>query len=76
MVSLPPYGSPQYLFDYTDDNWGAGFNDRIRIYKITTNWNNKTGTLAAFDSLSPQPFNSYFTGGTEKIFPSPAQPLN
>jgi len=61
---LPPYGSPQYLFYYTDDNWGASFHDLIHIYKITTNWTNKTGTLAAFDSLAPQPFNSYFTGGT------------
>jgi hypothetical protein len=61
---LPPYGSPQFMFDYTDDNWGGGFKDRIRIYKITANWTSKTGTLAAFDSLTPKPFNSYFTGGT------------
>ncbi|HEV7230638.1 MAG TPA: T9SS type A sorting domain-containing protein, partial [Bacteroidia bacterium] len=61
---LPPYGSPQYMFDYTDDNWGAGFSDRIRIYQITANWTGKTGTLAAFDSLTPKPFNSYFTGGS------------
>ncbi len=68
---LPPYGSPQYMFCYTDNNWGPSFSDRIRIYKITANWTNKTGTLAPFDSLVPQPFNSYFTGGTEKDISQP-----
>ncbi|MBI3500621.1 MAG: T9SS type A sorting domain-containing protein [Bacteroidetes bacterium] len=61
---LPPYGSPEYLFYYTDDNWGAPYQDMIYIYKVTANWSTKTGTLAADDSLATQPFNSYFTGGT------------
>jgi hypothetical protein len=68
---LPPYGSPQYLFHFTDDNWGAGFSDKIYIHKITTDWVTKTGTLTAYDSLNTQPFNSYFTGGTEKDISQP-----
>jgi len=68
---LPPYGSPQYLFYYTDDNWGASFQDEIRVYEITTDWNNKTGTLISFDTLTTQPFNSYFTGGTMKDISQP-----
>lgn len=68
---LPPYGSPQYMFYFTDNNWGAGFTDMIYIYKITANWTTKTGTLAKYDSLVPQPFNSYFTGGTEKDISQP-----
>ncbi|HTA61471.1 MAG TPA: T9SS type A sorting domain-containing protein [Bacteroidia bacterium] len=68
---LPPYGSPQYLFYYTDDNWGAGLSDKIYIQKIATDWTNKTGTMAAYDTLTPQPFNSYFTGGTEKDISQP-----
>ena len=64
---LPPYGSPQYLFFFTDDNWGVtGLKDMIHIYKVTANWTSKTGALSKYDSLVPQAFNSYFTGGTEK----------
>lgn len=69
--TLPPYGSPQYMFHFTDDNWGAGYTDMIHIYKVTANWITKSGTLAAYDSLAPQPFNSYFTGGTEKDISQP-----
>lgn len=54
--SLPPYGSPQYMFYFTDDNWGAGFNDMIYIYKVTANWTNKSGTLGVYDSLVPKGF--------------------
>lgn len=61
---LPPYGSPQYLFYYTDDNWSSSFQDKIIIYKITANWSNHTGTKTLDNSLPTQPFNSYFTGGT------------
>ena len=68
---LPPYGSPQYFFYFTDNNWGTAFTDMIHIRKITTNWTNKTGTMAAYDSLIPQSFNSYFTGGTEKDISQP-----
>ena len=69
--TLPPYGSPQYMFYFTDDNWGASFTDMIHIYKVTSNWTTKTGTLAVYDSLVPQSFNSYFTGGTEKDISQP-----
>lgn len=68
---LPPYGSPQYLFYFTDDNWGSSFTDQIKIYKITTNWTNKTGTIAPDNSLATQPFNSYFTGGTYDAISQP-----
>jgi hypothetical protein len=69
--ALPPYGSPQYLFYFTDDNWGAGYTDMIHIYQITADWTTKTGTIANYDSLVPQPFNSYFTGGTMKDLSQP-----
>jgi hypothetical protein len=68
---LPPYGSPQYLFYFTDNNWGAGFSDKIFIQKITANWTNKSGTMAPHDTLTPQAFNSYFTGGTEADISQP-----
>ncbi len=61
---LPPYGSPQYLFYFTDDNWGGGNQDKIKIYKITANWSNHSGTQTLDNTLTPQAFNSYFTGGT------------
>jgi hypothetical protein len=68
---LPPYGSPQYLFCFTDDNWGSGFQDKLFIYKVTANWSSHTGTETLDNTLIPQPFNSYFTGGTEKDISQP-----
>ncbi len=69
---LPPYGSPEYLFYYTDDNWKvAGLKDMIYAYKVTANWTKKSGTLAPSDTIVPQAFNSYFTGGTEQDISQP-----
>ncbi|MEO6883005.1 MAG: T9SS type A sorting domain-containing protein [Bacteroidia bacterium] len=65
--TLPPYGSPEYLFDFTSASWGGNFTDKIRIYKITTDWTNKTGAIALSDSLTTQPSNCIFTGGQQDI---------
>jgi len=62
---LPPYGSPEYLFDFTSASWGGSFTDQIRIYKITTDWTSKTGSIASTPlTLPTQPANCVFTGGT------------
>ena len=63
--TLPPYGSPNYLIDYTDDNWGACWaGDSIRIFKVSVNWSSTTGSITPYQELATAPFNSYFTGGT------------
>ena len=63
--TLPPYGSPEYLFYYWDDNWGCGGKDSICIEQITMNWKTKTGKINAnFQHILTGAFNSTFTGGT------------
>jgi hypothetical protein len=69
--TLPPYGSPEYLFYYWDPNWGSGGNNEICIDKITVDWSNKTGTTSHYDTLPTTAFNSTFTGGTRADIAQP-----
>lgn len=59
--ALPPFGSPNYLFFFNDDNWGYGGPDEIVIYKVTTDWNTKTISMVLDNTLATQSFNSTFT---------------
>jgi hypothetical protein len=60
---LPPYGSPNFVMYFNDDNWGAGFNDELVIDSISIDWKNKTGSLGSYQKLATAPFDSYFSGG-------------
>ncbi len=71
--TLPPYGEPNYLFYYWDDNWGAGGKDELIINSVSVNWNTQSGTIAFVDTLLTAPFNSMFSGGA---FADIAQPSN
>jgi len=72
--TLPPYGSPNYLMFFNDDNWGAGFTDELVIEQASINWTTKTGTLTAYQTLPTAPFDSYFSGGTEMDIDQPGKP--
>jgi hypothetical protein len=61
--TLPPYGEPNYLLYYWDDNWGAGGNDELIINKVSVDWSNQTGTITVDDTLPTAAFNSTFPGG-------------
>ncbi len=63
---LPPYGSPNFLMYYNDDNWGSKFKDELIIDSVSVNWTSKSGTIGAYDSLPTAPFDSYFTGGVTR----------
>jgi hypothetical protein len=58
--TLPPYGSPNYLFDFTDPNWGStcATQNAIRIFKVSVNWTSKSGTIALAQTLTTSAFNS------------------
>jgi len=71
--TLPPYGSPNYLMFFNDDNWGAGFTDELVIEQASINWATQTGTLSAYQTLPTAPFDSYFSGGTEKDIDQPGK---
>jgi hypothetical protein len=58
--TLPPYGSPNYLFYYNSSSWGAGYKDEIVIDQITANWTTKTGSYKAFQTLPTSAVNDVF----------------
>jgi hypothetical protein len=68
--SLPPSGTPMYIFSFEDDNWGP-YTDQIHIFKMTTNWTTPSSTTLVEDTPdgSPLPtvaFDSYWSNyGTE-----------
>lgn len=70
---LPPYGSPNYLMYFNDDNWGTGFTDELVIDSISIDWTSKTGSLGQYQTLPTAPFDSYFSGGTEKDIDQPGK---
>ena len=68
---LPPYGTPNYLIYYLDNNQQSGVTDASAMYKITTTWGSKTAEVV-FDNLLPvQSFNSYFTGNASEDISQP-----
>jgi hypothetical protein len=71
--SLPPYGSPEYLFYYWDDGWGCGGSeDSICIEQISVNWNTLTGTINPnYQHINTAAFNSNFSGGFDDNIPQP-----
>lgn len=72
--TLPPYGSPNYLFYFTDDNWGPQFKDAIVIDQIKVNWLTKSGAVSVYDTIPTAPFNSYFSGGSRQDIDQPGNP--
>jgi len=60
--TLPPYGSPNYMFDYQDPNWGGSCAtaNAIRVFSVAVNWTAKTGTITLKQTLTTTTFNSTF----------------
>ncbi len=60
--TLPPYGSPCYLFDFVDPNWGGSCaaSNAIRVFTVSVNWTKKTGSIALAQTLTTSAFNSTF----------------
>ncbi|HTB08015.1 MAG TPA: T9SS type A sorting domain-containing protein, partial [Bacteroidia bacterium] len=61
--TLPPYGTPNYLLDFTDPNWGSCWAiNSIRIFQVSIDWTLKTGALSLYQTLPTAAFNSLFNG--------------
>ncbi|HTA82578.1 MAG TPA: T9SS type A sorting domain-containing protein [Bacteroidia bacterium] len=60
--TLPPYGSPCYMFDFQDPNWGGSCatTNAIRVFSVSVNWTSKTGSIALAQTLTTTSFNSLF----------------
>jgi len=65
---LPPYGTPCPIFSYEDDGWGAGYVDRINIYKMATTWGTTpTATITLDAQLPTQPFDASYNSSWNDI---------
>ncbi|HXP52490.1 MAG TPA: T9SS type A sorting domain-containing protein, partial [Bacteroidia bacterium] len=60
--SLPPSNNKNYVFYFTDAQWGAPYTCAIQIDAINVNWTTKTGSIAstATQSLATATFDSHF----------------
>ncbi len=59
--SLPPYGTPNYLF-FFENLASGGPSNSIVIYQIAVDTTSKQITSTVDDSLATAPFNAYFNG--------------
>jgi hypothetical protein len=57
--TLPPYGTPCYMFTYIDDSWPGATQDQIRIFKFTTDWVTPANTTLVLTATLPTvPFDA------------------
>lgn len=71
---LPPNGTPLPVMQYTDNAWGGGATDAVKIFPFTVNWVPATPTAtvgttvtiptAAFDASYDPSWNDIWTPGT------------
>jgi GEVED domain/Secretion system C-terminal sorting domain len=71
---LPPTGTPCPIMSYSDNAWGGGATDAVRIYNMTVNWvptvptatitSNATIATAAFDASYSASWNDCSQPGT------------
>ncbi|MFN5149279.1 MAG: T9SS type A sorting domain-containing protein [Flavobacteriia bacterium] len=66
--TLPPFGTPQYLFYFQDDAWNNVSADVIKILKMQVDWNTPTNsTISLHQTLYPSAFNAVFTNTWDDI---------
>ncbi|MGP8214301.1 MAG: T9SS type A sorting domain-containing protein [Bacteroidia bacterium] len=60
--TLPPSNNQNYVFYFTDAQWGAPYTCAIQIDAINVDWSNTSGTISstATQSLSTDTFDSHF----------------
>jgi hypothetical protein len=59
---LPPSGTPLPVFQYTDNAWGAGITDAVKIFPFTVNWvpTTPTATVGTTITIPTQPFDASY----------------
>jgi Secretion system C-terminal sorting domain len=66
--ALPPFGTPNYMFYFQDNNWSGVSQDVIKILKMQVNWTNPTAsTITVHQTLFPTAFNAVFTNSWDDI---------
>ena len=58
--TLPPVGTPNYLFYFEDDAWSGG-TDQLKIWEVNVDWNTTSNsTISNPQTLPVSPFDSEF----------------
>jgi hypothetical protein len=66
--TLPPYGTPMYMFYFQDDSWNNVSTDMIKILKMQVNWTTPaSSSISVHQTLYPSAFNSVFTNTWDDI---------
>lgn len=66
--TLPPYGTPNYMFYFQDDSWAGSTTDNIKILKMQVDWvTPANSTITLHQTLFPTAFNSVFTSSWNDI---------
>lgn len=65
--TLPPIGTPNYLFYFQDDAW-AGGTDHLKVWEVNVDWNTPSNsTISSPQSLNVSPFDSQFNATWDDI---------
>lgn len=65
---LPPNGTPCYFFNLEDDAWPGVSQDQIKIYEMSTDWNNTNNTsVVETQTLATEPFSTALGSGFQNI---------
>lgn len=60
--SLPPFGTPNYMFYFQDDSWNNVTADQIKILKMQVDWTTPANSsITVHQTLFTSAFNSVFT---------------
>lgn len=66
--TLPPYGTPNYLFHIQDDSWNGVSFDHLKVFKFQTDWvNPSNSSVTVSQSIPTAPFNANFTSSWNDI---------
>nr|MBA3970944.1 hypothetical protein [Bacteroidota bacterium] len=59
---LPSAGTPCPIFTYSDNAWGGGATDAIKIYNMTVNWvpSSPTATIALVQTINTAAFDASY----------------
>lgn len=64
---LPAAGTPCPIVQYTDNAWGGGAVDGIKINNVTVNWTGPTMTIAAATTLTTAAFDASYDASWNDI---------
>lgn len=71
--TLPLSGTPCPIFSYSDNNWGAGYNDAVNIYQMAVDWvpATPTATITLAANVATAAFDATYDASWNDV----AQPI-